>query len=89
MKKTYPVLLTLQKERVLIEVPDFKILAEAKDREEACIIAKNAIQSKWNTMKEAQEKIPQPSCINELDIENATYLNEGITVIMLVDIDCE
>ena len=87
MKNVYPVLFTKTDDCVLIEVPDFNILTEGKDMNDAMEMARDAIELNCVTMEDNKEKIPVPSDIKTLNVENGTFSEDGDTIISFVDID--
>ena len=87
MKNVYPVLLTKTDECILVEVPDFGILTEGKDMNDAIDMARDAIELNCVTMEDSKEDIPQPSQIGDLDIKNGTFSNNGNTTVLLVNVD--
>lgn len=87
MKGVYPVLFTKTDGTILIEVPDFNILTEGSDMNNAIEMARDAMELKCVSMEDAKEEIPKPSDITKIDISNGTFSGEGETIISLVDID--
>ncbi len=87
MKNVYPVFFTITNDNVLVEVPDFDILTEGKDMNDAIDMARDAIELKCVSMEDDKEEIPTPSDISELDVNSGTFSMEGKTVISFVDID--
>ena len=87
MKGVYPVLFTQTDGGILIEIPDFEILTEGKDMNDAINMARDAIELKCVSLEDATENIPGPSDIERIDVNNATFSNEGKTVVSLVDVD--
>lgn len=87
MKNAYPVFFTRTDTNVLIDVPDFEILTEGKDLNNAIEMARDAIELKCVSLEDAKEKIPNPSNICSLDVKNSTFATEGVTFVSLVDID--
>lgn len=87
MKNVYPVLFTKTDDCVLIEVPDFNILTEGKDMNDAIEMARDAIELNCVTMEDNKEEIPVPSDIKTLNVENGTFSEDGDTIISFVDID--
>ena len=67
MKGVYPVFFTETNDGILIEVPDFNILTEGKDMNDAFKMARDAIELKCVTMEDDKEEIPKPSNISDLD----------------------
>ena len=87
MKNVYPVFFTKTNDNILVEVPDFSILTEGKDFNDAINMARDAIELKCVSMEDDKEQIPNPSKASELDIEKSTFFDEGETMISFVDID--
>lgn len=87
MKNVYPVFFTITNDNVLVEVPDFDILTEGKNMNDAIDMARDAIELKCVSMEDDKEEIPTPSDISELDVNSGTFSMEGKTVISFVDID--
>lgn len=87
MKNVYPVFFTKTKDCVLIEVPDFNILTEGKDMNDAFDMARDAIELKCVTMEDDKEMIPEPSDITQLEPNKGVFAEEGKTVVSFVDID--
>lgn len=87
MKNVYPVFFTKTDKIVLVEVPDLEILTEGKNMTDAIEMARDAIELKCVSMEDDGTEIPLPSEINDLDISNGIFAEEGATVISFVDID--
>ena len=87
MKGVYPVLFTQTDGGILIEIPDFEILTEGKDMNDAINMARDAIELKCVSLEDAKENIPVPSDIEQIDVNNTTFSNEGKTVVSFVDVD--
>ena len=87
MKNVYPVFFTKTNENILVEVPDFGILTEGNDMNDAMEMARDAIELKCVSMEDNNEKIPSPSELKDLDIINGTFTEDGETIISFVDID--
>lgn len=87
MKGVYPVFFTETNDGILIEVPDFNILTEGKDMNDAFKMARDAIELKCVTMEDDKEEIPKPSNISDLDINKGTFAENGKTVVSFVDVD--
>lgn len=87
MKGVYPVFFTETNDGILIEVPDFNILTEGKDMNDAFKMARDAIELECVTMEDEKEEIPKPSNISDLDISNGTFAENGKTVVSFVDVD--
>ena len=81
MTRVYPILLTYTEENILVEVPDFDILTEGKSMDNAIDMARDAIELKCATMEGDHESIPEPSSIEEIDLEKGTFKDIGRTVI--------
>lgn len=86
MKNTYPVFFTKVDNYILIEVPDFGILTEGTDMNDAIKMARDAIELKCISMKDSKQTIPNPSDINELNSSNSTFSEDGETIISFVDV---
>lgn len=87
MKNVYPVFFTKTNSNILVEVPDFNILTEGKDFNDAIEMARDAIELKCVSMEDDKEVIPEPSKMTDLDIDNGVFSDEGETMISYVDID--
>lgn len=87
MKNVYPVFFTKTDTVVLVEVPDLEILTEGKNMTDAIEMARDAIELKCVSMEDDGTEIPLPSEINDLDVNNGVFAEEGATVISFVDID--
>lgn len=87
MKNVYPVFFTQVDDIILVEVPDLEILTQGTDMNNAIDMARDAIELKCVSMEDAQENIPEPSDISNLDIHKGTFAGEGKTIISLVDVD--
>ena len=87
MKNVYPVFFTKTDNNVLIEVPDFNILTEGKDMNDAFEMARDAIELECVSMEDNKEVIPEPSKLNDLDISNGTFSDVGETFASFVDVD--
>ncbi len=87
MKNVYPVLFTKTEGKVLVEVPDFGILTEGDNLNDAINMARDAIELKCVAMEDDKEVIPDPSRMDELDIDNGVFTEEGKTFVSYVDID--
>lgn len=87
MKNVYPVFFTKTNDGILIEVPDFNILTEGKDMNDAMEMARDAIELKCVSMEDDKEIIPNPTNINELDPSKGTFSEDGETIVSFVDID--
>lgn len=87
MKNVYPVFFTKTNENILVEVPDFSILTEGNDMNDAMEMARDAIELECVSMEDNNEKIPSPSDLKVLDITKGTFANDGETIVSFVDID--
>jgi predicted RNase H-like HicB family nuclease len=89
LKTIYPAFFTKTDAVVLIEVPDLEILTEGKDMVDAVEMARDAIELKCISMEDDGTEIPMPSEITSLDVNKGTFVNEGQSIISLVDIDTD
>lgn len=87
MKKAYPVIFTQVDDGVLVEVPDLEILTEGKDMPDAIEMARDAIGITIVSMQDYREDIPNPSLLNEIDVQEGTFANEGSGFVSFVDVD--
>ena len=87
MRNVYPVYFTKTDDCVLVEVPDFNILTEGKDMNDAIDMARDAIELNCVSIEDAKEEIPVPSDFSILNVANGTFANEGKTIISFVDVD--
>lgn len=87
MKGVYPVFFTETNDGILIEVPDFNILTEGKDMNDAFKMARDAIELECVTMEDNKEEIPKPSNISDLDISKGAFAENGKTIVSFVDVD--
>ena len=87
MKNVYPVFFTKTDTVVLVEVPDLEMITEGTDMSDAMEMARDAIELKCVSMEDDGTEIPLPSEINDLDVNNGIFAEEGATVISFVDID--
>lgn len=87
MKTVYPVFFTKTDDIILVEVPDLEILTEGNNMSDAIKMARDAIELKCVSLEDTNATIPQPSSVQQLDINQGTFANDGQTVISLVDID--
>ncbi|MCQ2609706.1 MAG: type II toxin-antitoxin system HicB family antitoxin [Lachnospiraceae bacterium] len=85
MKCVYSVFFTKTKKNVLVEVPDLEILTEGKNMADAIYMARDAIGVTGIALEDDGQKIPKPS--DNINIKNATFKNEGETIVSMVDID--
>ena len=87
MKNVYPVLFTKTDDCILIEVPDFDILTEGNDMNDAIEMARDAIELKCVEMEDLNMKIPNPSKLEDVNVNAGTFCEDGETIISFVDID--
>lgn len=87
MKAVYPVFFTKAEDVILVEVPDLEIVTEGEDMSDAIEMARDAIELKCVSLEDDGVTIPQPSSLEQLDVNEGTFAQEGQTVISLVDID--
>ena len=87
MTTVYPVILTKDKDDILIEVPDLDILTEAKSIQEAVVMARDAIGLTGISMQDNGDSIPEPSDIDDIDVSKGTFAEVGKGIKTLVDID--
>lgn len=80
MKNAYPVLFTKADSIILIEVPDFNIVTEGNDMNDA-------IELKCAEMEDLNMKIPNPSKLEDVNVNAGTFCEDGETIISFVDID--
>ena len=89
MKKVYPVILTQAEDCILIEVPDLEILTQGKDLADAIEMARDAIGLTIITMQDKGRDIPIPSIEANINMKAATFAEDGVNMMALVDIDVE
>ena len=89
MKKVYPVIFTQTQNGFLIEVPDFNILTEGTNLENAIAMARDAISITVVSMEEGGESVPEASTIDKVDVTTGTFSGEGKGFVSMVDIDTE
>lgn len=87
MKNVYPVFFTKTNDNILVEVPDFGILTEGNDMNDAMEMARDAIELECVSMEDNNEKIPFPSELKDLDVTKGTFTKDGETIVSFVDID--
>ena len=87
MRNVYPAFFTKTNDKVLVEVPDLDILTEGNDMNDAIDMARDAIELKCVSLEDDKEEIPNPSNIEDLNINNGTFADEGETVVSFVDVD--
>ena len=89
MKKVYPVILTQAEDCILIEVPDLEILTQGKDLADAIEMARDAIGLTIITMQDKEQDVPMPSIEANINMKAATFAEDGVNMMALVDIDVE
>lgn len=90
MKNVYPVIFTPvndEKNTILVEVPDLKILTEGYGMADAIYMARDAIGLKGISYEDDGRVIPEPSELNTIDVSKGTFAEDGEGYISLVDID--
>ena len=89
MKTEYPVIFTEADSVILIEVPDLEILTEGKNMENAAEMAKDAICLTVVTMEELGEAVPEPSNLDEIDVNSGTFAAKGNSTVAMVEVDTD
>lgn len=92
MKNVYPVIFTPlkdEKDTVLVEVPDLKILTEGYGMADAMYMARDAIGLKGISYEDDGRNIPEPSEISAIDVSKGAFAEDGEGYVSLVDIDFE
>lgn len=90
MKRVYPVIFTPvndDKDTVLIEVPDLGILTEGYGMADAVNMARDAIGLKGIYFEDENREIPEPSRMQDINILDGTFAEDGEGCVSLVDID--
>ena len=87
MKAVYPVFFTKAEDVILVEGPELEIVTEGEDMSDAIEMARDAIELKCVSLEDDGVTIPQPSSLEQLDVNEGTFAQDGQTVISLVDID--
>lgn len=90
MKRVYPVIFTPvndDKDTVLIEVPDLGILTEGYGMADAVNMARDAIGLKGIYFEDENRDIPEPSRMQNINISDGTFAEDGEGCVSLVDID--
>lgn len=90
MKRVYPVIFTPvndDKYTVLIEVPDLGILTEGYGMADAVNMARDAIGLKGIYFEDEKRDIPEPSRMQDINILDGTFAEDGEGCVSLVDID--
>ena len=87
MRVKYPAIFTQDGECVLVEVPDLGILTEGKNMRDAINMERDAIGQKGITMQDHQQKVPEASAIEEIDVHAGTFADAGPGTLVAVDVD--
>lgn len=87
MKKVYPVIFTQTEDVVLVEVPDLEILTEGKNMADAIDMARDAIGLKGISLEDDSLELSEPSKLEEINLKNGTFSEEGKGYVSFVDID--
>lgn len=87
MKGVYPTIFTQTDTCVLVEVPDMEILTEGKDMQDAIEMARDAIGITGISMQDNKEEIPKATRIDQINVSDGTFAQEGKGYVSLVDID--
>ena len=90
MKTVYPVIFTPlhdEKDTVLVEVPDLKILTEGYGMPDAIYMARDAIGLKGIDYEDTGKEIPKPIDFGDIDPAKGTFAEDGEGYVSLVDID--
>ena len=93
MKSAYPVLITECRKRsksghdFLVEVPDFEILTEGDNMNDAIYMARDAIELTCVVYEDEKREMPLPSDMTEIDATKGTFSKHGKTITTMVDID--
>ena len=89
MKKVYPVIFTQTEDCVLVEVPDLEIMTQGMDLTDAIEMARDGIGLMLISMQDQDKEIPEPTPQNMIDVMQGTFVNDGKTIMSLVDIDVD
>ena len=81
MKEAYPIVITKGMENLIVYVPDFEINTQGKDLADAMEMARDAIGLTGIDMEDENERIPLPSELDSVQIEDRNC------IITLVDVD--
>lgn len=90
MKYAYPVIFTKtedEKDTVLIEVPDLKILTEGYGVANSIEMARDAIGLSGIALEDMDSVIPGPSEMGEIDLKKSEFASVGKSYVSLVDVD--
>lgn len=81
MKQVYPIILTQGQKYIVVSIPDFNINTQGQDLADAIEMARDAIGLVGIDMEDDGEKLPAPSKIGDVKIENPEC------IVTLVDVD--
>lgn len=90
MKKVYPVIFTPlhdEKDTVLVEVPDLKILTEGYGMPDAIYMARDAIGLKGIDYEDEGRELPKESELVDINPAAGTFSEDGEGYVSMVDID--
>lgn len=90
MKNVYPVIFTPlhdEKDTVLVEVPDLKILTEGYGMPDAMYMARDAIGLKGIDYEDEGRELPAASKLGDINPKTGTFSEDGEGYVSLVDID--
>ena len=94
MKAAYPVIFTEVATNILIEVPDLKLYTEANEEgapkgtmADAIMMARDAIGLACISMEDKGDMIPTASLLEDVNIDEGVFLEEGKCIVSLVDVD--
>lgn len=94
MKAAYPVIFTEADTNILIEVPDLKLYTEANEEgkakgtmADAIMMARDAIGLACINVEDNGKEIPKASRMEEIDISEGAFFEEGKSIVSLVDVD--
>lgn len=90
MKKVYPVIFTPlydEKNTVLVEVPDLKILTEGYGMPDAMYMARDAIGLKGIDYEDEGRELPGASELSDVNPDKGMFAEDGDGYVSLVDID--
>lgn len=94
MKAVYPVIFTEVETNILIEVPDLKLYTEANEEgapkgtmADAIMMARDAIGLACISMEDKEETVPIASALEDVNISEGVFYEEGKSIISLVDVD--
>ena len=82
MKRAYPIVMTQEKEFVVVFVPDFNINTQGKDIPEAIEMARDAIGIMGIDMQDEGEELPKESNLEDIQVK----ISSG-GIVSLVDVD--